>query len=74
MAVTPAEAELKHLGHSIPNITEALSRNMGKKPQRVIQLRTGSGAKQASKTYRVTNEGLVYVQGMLRGEGLLRWV
>jgi len=62
-------AELKHLGHSIPNITEALSSNMRKKPQRVIQLRKSGSAKQANKTYKVTNEGLVYVQGMLHGEG-----
>ena len=62
-------AELKHLGHSIPNITDALSSNMRRKPHRVIQLRKSSGAKQANKTYKVTNEGLVYVHGMLRGEG-----
>jgi hypothetical protein len=61
-------AELKHLGHSIPNITDALTSNIRKKPQRVIQLRKSSSAKQANKTYKVTNEGLVYVQGMLRGE------
>jgi hypothetical protein len=61
--------ELKHLGHSIPNITDALTKNMRKKPQRVIQLRKSSSVKQANKTYKVTNEGLVYVQGMLRGEG-----
>jgi hypothetical protein len=60
--------ELKNLGHSIPNITEALSANMRKKPQRVIQLKKSGSSRQAPKTYKVTHEGLVYVQGMLRGE------
>lgn len=61
--------ELKNLGHSIPNITDALSSNMRKKPQRVIQLKKSGNSRQANKTYKVTHEGLVYVQGMLRGEG-----
>ncbi|WP_455131967.1 hypothetical protein [Microbacterium aurum] len=42
---------------------------MRKKPQRIIQLQKAGNAKQARKTYKVTHEGLVYVQGMLRGEG-----
>lgn len=61
-------AELKNLGHNIPNITEALSSNMRKKPQRVIQLKKSGSAKQSNKTYKVTHEGLVYVQGMLSSE------
>lgn len=61
-------AELKNLGHAIPNITDALSKNMRKKPQRVIQLKKSGNAKQANKTYKVTHEGLIYVQGMLSGE------
>ena len=61
--------ELKHLGYAIPNITDALSSNMRKKPQRVIQLKKSGDSRQATKTYKVTNEGLAYVQGMLRGGG-----
>lgn len=61
-------ADLKNLGHSIPNITDALSSNMKKKPQRVIQLKKSGNSRQANKTYKVTHEGLVYVQGMLSGE------
>lgn len=63
------QKELKNLGHAISNITDALSSNMRKKPQRIIQLLKAGNAKQARKTYKVTHEGLVYVQGMLRGEG-----
>lgn len=61
--------ELKNLGHAISNITDALTGNMRKKPQRVIQLKKAGSSRQANKTYKVTNEGLVYVQGMLRGGG-----
>ena len=63
------QKELKNLGHAISNITDALTSNMRKKPQRIIQLQKAGNAKQARKTYKVTHEGLVYVQGMLRGEG-----
>lgn len=59
---------LKNLGHAIPNITDALTSNMRRKPQRVIQLKKSGNSRQANKTYKVTNEGLVYVQGMLSGQ------
>jgi hypothetical protein len=62
------QKELKNLGHAIGNITDALSSNMRKKPQRIIQLQKAGNAKQARKTYKVTHEGLNYVQGMLRSE------
>jgi hypothetical protein len=57
--------ELKNLGHAIPNITDALTSNIEKKPQRVIQLQKAGTSRQARKTYKVTHEGLVYVAGML---------
>jgi hypothetical protein len=59
------QKELKNMGHAVGNITEALASNMRKKPQRVIQLQKAGSARQARKTYKVTHEGLVYVQGML---------
>ena len=59
--------ELQNLGHRVPNITEALSSNIQKKPQRIIQLQKAGSSRQARKTYKVTHEGLVYVQGMLSG-------
>ncbi|MBS1895556.1 MAG: hypothetical protein JST59_30010 [Actinobacteria bacterium] len=60
-------SELKNLGHPIPNITDALSTNMRRKPQRIIQLRKSGSSRQANKTYKVTHEGLIYVQGMASG-------
>jgi hypothetical protein len=59
--------ELKHLSHSLSNVTKSLTANMNKKPQLVIQLTKSGNTKQANKTYKVTNEGIVYVQGMLSG-------
>lgn len=59
--------KLKPLGHNIPNITDALTSNINKRPQRVILLGKSGGAQQANKTYKVTTEGMVYVQGMLGG-------
>jgi|SRR5215211_2540647 len=66
---TALQKELKNMGHAIPNITDALTSNMRKKPQRVIQLAKSGSAKQARKTYKVTHEGLAYVQGMLGHSG-----
>jgi hypothetical protein len=60
-------AELKNLGHAISNITDALTINMRKKPQRVIQLKKSGGAKQSTKTYKVTGEGISHVEAMLHG-------
>lgn len=57
--------ELKNLGHALKNVTDALEGNQVKKPARVIQLRKSGSSRQARKTYKLTHEGLVYVQGMI---------
>lgn len=62
---TSLQKDLRNLGHAIPNITDALTSNIRKRPQRVIQLQKAGSSRQARKTYKVTREGLVYVQGML---------
>lgn len=62
------QKELKNLGHIVGNITDALNSNMRKKPQRIIQLQKAGNSKQSRKTYKVTHEGLIYVQGMMRSE------
>ncbi len=59
------QAELKNMGHAIPNITEALSLAIKRKPARVLQLSKAGSSKQGRKTYKLTHEGLVYVQGMM---------
>ncbi|MEU2047731.1 hypothetical protein [Streptomyces albidoflavus] len=57
--------ELKHLGHALKHVTAALDGNQSKKPARIIQLRKSGSSRQARKTYKLTHEGLVYVQGMI---------
>ncbi|MFF3754824.1 hypothetical protein ACFYYH_31000 [Streptomyces sp. NPDC002018] len=57
--------ELKNLGHALKNVTESLKGNQEKKPARVIQLRKAGNSRQARKLYKLTHEGLVYVQGMI---------
>lgn len=58
-------AELKNLGHAIGNITRALKANIDARPQRIIQLKKSGGSRQSKKTYKVTGEGIKYVQAML---------
>ncbi|MFF2526577.1 hypothetical protein [Streptomyces liangshanensis] len=57
--------ELKNLGHALKNVTDALGGNQEKKPARVIQLRKAGASRQARKLYKLTHEGLVYVQGLI---------
>jgi hypothetical protein len=57
--------ELKNLGHTIGNVTDALTNNKERKPARILQLRKSGSTRQARKTYKLTHEGLVYVQGMI---------
>ena len=57
--------ELRNLGHNLSNVTEALTRNKERKPARILQLRKSGSSRQARKTYKVTHEGLVFVQGMI---------
>lgn len=57
--------ELRNLGHGLGNVTESLSANQAKKPARILQLKKSGSARQARKTYKLTHEGLVYVQGMI---------
>lgn len=57
--------ELKNLGHPIANVTDALTSNKERKPSRILQLRKAGSTRQARKTYKLTHEGLVFVQGMI---------
>lgn len=59
------QRELKNLGHAVPNIAESLSQGIRRKPARVLQVSKAGSSKQARKTYKLTHEGFVYVQGMM---------
>jgi hypothetical protein len=60
-------AELKHLGHGVANITRTLEHLMEAKPQLVIQTRKSGTSKQARKKYRVTAAGEARVAQLLSG-------
>ncbi|NEY34697.1 hypothetical protein GTU99_21260 [Streptomyces sp. PRKS01-65] len=60
--------ELKNLGHGLKNVTESLKYNQEKKPARVIQLRKMGNSRQGRKQYKLTHEGLVYVQRLIGTE------
>jgi hypothetical protein len=61
-------AELKHLGHHIGNITAALDALIAMKPQLALQLRKAGNTRQARKTYKLSTAGVDAVKKMLRGE------
>ena len=60
--------ELKHLGHGVGNITAALGSLIARKPNLVIQTRKGGSSQQARKRYKLTTEGLKYVDNMIQNE------
>lgn len=62
-----ANRELNHLGHRIPNITNAISSLNAEKPALAIQLKKSGSSQQARKTYKVTAAGIAAVRTMLNG-------
>ena len=60
--------ELKHLGHGVGNITAALGSLIARKPNLVIQTRKAGTSQQARKRYKLTTEGLKYVDNMIQSE------
>jgi hypothetical protein len=58
-------AQLKHLGHGIGNITRAMDWATDQKPALMVQKRKEGTTKQARKKFVVTNEGKKHVEKML---------
>jgi hypothetical protein len=61
-----ANAELKHQGHRVDNITAAINALRAQKPALVIQLRKSGKSRQARKTYKVTPAGIQAVEEMIK--------
>ncbi len=57
--------ELKHLGHGVKNITDAINTLKARKPQHMIQTRKTGKSKQAWKEYRVTRAGVDYAYQLI---------
>ncbi len=62
-----ANTMLKDMGHSVSNITSALSRSQRATPALVRQIHKAGTTKQARKRYRLTTQGIRYVEGLLSG-------
>jgi hypothetical protein len=58
-------AELKHLGHGLTNVTRTLDSLRTRRPALVIQTRKTGSTRQARKRYRVTAAGVSRVRGMI---------
>jgi len=57
-------SELKHLGHGLKNVTDALKALIEHRPQLAVQLRKSGKTKQARKRYKLTAEGIRKVRQM----------
>lgn len=57
--------ELKNLGYGVSNITDALTRLKSDRPALILQLKKSGTAKQARKTYKMTQEGIRRVGAMV---------
>ncbi|MFF6985435.1 hypothetical protein [Streptomyces sp. NPDC010273] len=55
--------ELKHLGHYVDHIADALSANVNKKPQLVLQVRKNGN--KGRKTYKLSTEGVRVIESMI---------
>ena len=61
-----ANKELKDVGESIGNITDAFSQLMSKKPALAIQVRKSGRSRQARKKYKLTQPGIDAVKEMIK--------
>jgi hypothetical protein len=59
--------ELKHLGHALPNVTNAIESLKGQSPALALQLKKSGNSQQARKTYKITVSGIRAVEGMANG-------
>jgi hypothetical protein len=60
-----ANAELKHQGHQVDNITAAITALKSQNPALVIQLKKTGKSRQARKIYKVTAAGIRAVEEMI---------
>ena len=60
-------AELKHFGSPVGNITRAFDALIQQNPRLAMQVRKGGNTRQARKKYRLTHHGIEAVKRMLNG-------
>jgi hypothetical protein len=59
--------ELKHLGHGLANITNAIDGLKNQKPALALQLKKSGTSQQARKVYKITVAGIKAVEVMIHG-------
>lgn len=59
-------AELRHLGYHVKNITDAYSGLMSRKPQLALQMAKSGTSRQARKKYKLTDAGVKQVRRMIQ--------
>ena len=62
-----ANKELKHLGHGVQNITNAINALKSQKPALALQLKKSGTTQQARKVYKITAAGIKAVEDMIHG-------
>ena len=61
------QKELTHLGHKLPNVTDAINQMKSRKPMLILQLKKSGASKQARKLYKITHEGEQHVEEVISG-------
>lgn len=59
------QKELRELGYPLTNVADSLSSAVGKRPQRVIQLKKSGSSRQARKTFKLSDAGKRYIEERL---------
>lgn len=62
-----ANTELKHLGHRVANVTNAIDSLKGQKPALALQIKKAGKSQQARKVYKITVAGIRRVEEMVSG-------
>ena len=58
--------ELKDLGHAVGEVAHAMQRNIDQKPALILQLKKSGSSRQARKIYKLSHEGIKWVEARLR--------
>ncbi|MFT4083110.1 MAG: hypothetical protein QM638_11040 [Nocardioides sp.] len=58
--------ELKDLGHAVGRMAHAMQWNIDQKPALILQLKKSGTSRQAKKTYKLSHEGIKWVEARLK--------
>lgn len=58
--------ELKDLGHAVNEVARSMQANIDQKPALILQLKKSGSSRQARKTYKLSHEGIKWVESRLK--------